>query len=40
MISRTHECQGIFDIKSEKGAGTKIVITIPYENNQKLIPQE
>ena len=34
MISRTNECHGIFDVKSEKGKGTSIIITIPYENNK------
>jgi len=34
MISRTEECHGLFDIKSEKGKGTNIVIAIPYENNK------
>lgn len=34
MISRTNECHGIFDIKSEKGKGTSIEITVPYENNK------
>jgi signal transduction histidine kinase len=40
MISRTHECEGIFDIKSKKGKGTNITITIPIENKQKPIEQE
>lgn len=40
MISRTHECEGIFDIKSKKGNGTKLTITIPIENKQKPIEQE
>lgn len=39
MISRTHDCQGIIDISSKKGYGTKIVITIPIETKQ-LIEQE
>ena len=34
MISRTQECQGIIDINSKKGHGTKIVITIPIETKQ------
>ncbi len=34
MISRTNECHGIFDIKSEKGKGTSIQISVPYENNK------
>ena len=40
MISRTNECHGIFDIKSEKGKGTSIEITIPYENNKIKTEQE
>jgi len=39
MISRTHDCQGIIDISSKKGQGTKIIITIPIETKQ-LIEQE
>lgn len=34
MISRTHELNGIFDIRSKKGKGTIITITIPVENKQ------
>lgn len=40
MISRTNECHGIFDIKSEKGKGTSIAITIPYENNKVTTEKE
>ena len=40
MISRTNECHGIFDIKSEKGKGTSIEISIPYENNKITTEQE
>lgn len=29
MISRTHEINGIFDIKSKKGKGTTVVVTFP-----------
>lgn len=36
MISRTNECDGQFDISSEKGQGSTIIITIPTE--QKQIP--
>jgi signal transduction histidine kinase len=32
MLSRTNECNGIFDIKSKKGKGTTIMITVPIEN--------
>lgn len=38
MISRTHDCQGIIDISSKKGQGTKIIITVPIET--KLITEE
>lgn len=31
IISRTHESQGIIDIKSEKNKGTRITITVPLE---------
>ncbi|MGV3695899.1 tetratricopeptide repeat-containing sensor histidine kinase [Flavobacterium sp.] len=34
MISRTHDCQGIIDISSKKGEGTRIIITVPIETNQ------
>ncbi len=34
MISRTHDCQGIIDISSKKGNGTKIVITVPIETKK------
>lgn len=36
MISRTHECNGTFDISSVKGEGTTITVTVPIE--QKQIP--
>jgi signal transduction histidine kinase len=39
MISRTNDCQGIIDISSKKGKGTKIIITIPIETKQ-LIEEE
>lgn len=29
MLSRTNECDGVFDIKSKKGKGTTVVVTIP-----------
>jgi len=32
MLSRTNECNGVFDIKSKKGKGTTIMVTIPLEN--------
>jgi signal transduction histidine kinase len=38
MISRTNECDGQFDISSEKGQGSTIVVTIPLEQKQKQIP--
>jgi signal transduction histidine kinase len=40
MISRTQECEGIIDIKSNKGKGTAITITIPIVKKQKPIEQE
>jgi signal transduction histidine kinase/Tfp pilus assembly protein PilF len=39
MISRTHDCQGIIDINSKKGEGTRIIITVPIEVKQ-LIQEE
>jgi signal transduction histidine kinase/tetratricopeptide (TPR) repeat protein len=36
MISRTNECEGQFDVTSEIGKGSTIVVTIPTE--QKQIP--
>jgi signal transduction histidine kinase len=35
IISRTHDCQGIVDIKSRKEEGTNITITVPIEQKQK-----
>jgi signal transduction histidine kinase len=35
IISRTHDCQGIVDIKSRKEEGTNIIITVPIEQKQK-----
>lgn len=32
IVSRTQQCQGIIDIKSEIGKGSKIIITFPLEN--------
>lgn len=40
MISRTQECQGIFEIKSSKGKGTNITVSIPLENKLKPIEIE
>ncbi|WP_445453562.1 tetratricopeptide repeat-containing sensor histidine kinase [Flavobacterium sp. 25HG05S-40] len=37
MISRTHDCQGIIDINSKKGQGTKIIITVPLETKQQIV---
>jgi signal transduction histidine kinase len=37
MISRTHDCQGIIDISSQKDHGTKIVITVPIETKKPII---
>jgi signal transduction histidine kinase len=34
MISRTNRCNGQFDITSEKGQGSTIVVTIPLEQKQ------
>jgi len=31
MLSRVTECEGIFDIKSKKGSGTTVIITVPLE---------
>ena len=31
MLSRVNECNGVFDIKSKKGKGTSIIITLPIE---------
>jgi len=39
MISRTHECQGTIDIKSEKDNGTQIIITIPIITKQIIEAQ-
>ena len=39
MISRTNDCQGIIDVKSEKGKGTRIVITVPIEIKQLIEEQ-
>lgn len=32
IVARTQQCQGIIDIKSEIGKGSKIIITFPLEN--------
>lgn len=32
MISRVNECDGVFDVSSQKGSGTTIKIEIPIEN--------
>jgi signal transduction histidine kinase len=34
MLSRTKECEGIFNIKSKKGEGTVITVTVPIEQIQ------
>lgn len=34
MLSRTKECNGLFDIRSEKGKGTIITVTVPTEQKQ------
>jgi signal transduction histidine kinase/tetratricopeptide (TPR) repeat protein len=34
MLSRTKECNGIFSIKSKKGEGTVITVTLPIEQKQ------
>lgn len=39
MISRTNDCQGIIDISSKKGQGTKIIITVPTETKQLTTEQ-
>jgi signal transduction histidine kinase len=31
MLSRANECEGVFDIKSKKGKGTTITISVPIE---------
>lgn len=33
MLSRTNECDGVFDIDSKKGKGTAITITVPIQKN-------
>jgi signal transduction histidine kinase len=33
MLSRTNECNGVFDIISKKGKGTTITITVPKHKN-------
>jgi signal transduction histidine kinase len=33
MLSRANECEGVFDIKSKKGKGTTIMITVPLTAN-------
>ncbi|WP_175514005.1 ATP-binding protein [Flavobacterium degerlachei] len=38
MLSRTKECHGLFNIKSKKGEGTVITVTLPIEQKQKQIP--
>jgi signal transduction histidine kinase len=37
MISRTHDCQGIIDINSKKGEGTRIIITVPIETKLLIV---
>ncbi len=39
MISRTHDCQGIIDIRSKKDKGTQIKITLPIQT-QPLTKEE
>jgi signal transduction histidine kinase len=39
MISRTHDCQGIIDINSKKGEGTRIIITVPIETKPLIEEQ-
>jgi signal transduction histidine kinase len=34
MLSRTKECNGMFSIKSKKGEGTVITVTLPIEQKQ------
>ncbi|MGG7036654.1 MAG: ATP-binding protein, partial [Flavobacterium sp.] len=36
MVSRTHECKGVIDVRSGRGNGTTILITIPIETNQLI----
>ena len=31
MLSRVTECEGAFDIKSKKGSGTTVIISVPLE---------
>jgi signal transduction histidine kinase len=40
MISRTHECNGIIEIKSSKGNGSNITVSIPIQIKQKPTEQE
>jgi signal transduction histidine kinase len=37
MLSRTNECEGVFDIKSKKGKGTIIMISVPIENKSIIV---
>lgn len=37
MLSRTSECDGVFDIKSKKGKGTTITITVPKEIKTAIV---
>ena len=39
MKSRTNDCQGIIDISSKKGEGSKIVITVPIEIKSLIIEE-
>ena len=39
MKSRTNDCQGIIDISSKKGEGSKIVITVPIEIKPLIIEE-
>jgi signal transduction histidine kinase len=40
MISRTHECDGIFEVKSSKGNGTSITVSIPLQKKQQPTEQQ
>ena len=40
MISRTHECDGIIEIKSSKGNGSNITVSIPIQIKQKPTEQQ
>jgi len=34
MLSRTQDCNGVIEVHSSKGGGTKILITVPIKSNK------